>query len=345
MATLGSPDKIAIGFIDGTLELYLVSKAATIKIQSWKGHSSRVNYIIVTTDELWTVSDDRTIKIWNPTSLLLISETAYQSAVLCIQFIDGKIISGSSAGEIGLWNAKTFQCEKSVAIWDPPIDCICGICVIGNCIWFGSARGLIYTLDKKTLSIMASFNAHKAKINAMVEFEGHIWSCSDDSMIKIWKLQTKPDGVSIIQVGDDINHHKGRVSTLVQVGPTIWSTGADCVIAMWNSKFELMGQLITPHDAIIRALCNLGNDKVVCGGYDKAISLWSLGGLSEYEEEINMLFKRSCITKNFAAQRFEQTEITSNWRGILLSLKLDMLVHILRIVTQDHPLYITVLKK
>lgn len=64
---------------------------------------------------LITGSQDRTIKIWNATSLHLIRTlNGFDGSVLCLQFQNDYLVSGSDAGTISIWSVRNGNCLRQL---------------------------------------------------------------------------------------------------------------------------------------------------------------------------------------------------------------------------------------
>jgi len=239
---------------------------------------------------------------------------------LCIQKQYGKIYAGNSKGDITIWN-QSFECKKTVNIKVP----IRVICFVDKHVLIGCGNGYIYALDKQDLSIVTSWNAHNGnKVNCLTIINNYVWSCGDDSKIKVWSLL--PQECYSLQV--DWAYHDRCITTLCCIEQIIWSCGRDSSIALWDKEYKLVSHLITPHTDTIQILCQV-NEVMLSGGFDKRICLWNHSGLCEWELYLNKIFKQSCIAKNFIGQYFAQDSVDVNWNGILLSLKFEILQKIL----------------
>lgn len=195
----------------------------------------------------------------------------FSSEILCALQVDERILIGDARGCLSYFNVvNKVICEQ--ANFKNPIT---AMSISDGYAFIGDSKGLIQVVRIMDFSLLASCKTHSAKVNCILPFNDQIWSCSNDSTIKIWIVRKHS-----IQVEKQMEHHDGLVTALIQVNKHILSSGRDGHISVWNRQGNLETETqSTPHNDTIRVLYRLNNLQILSGGYDNALTLWDQSSL------------------------------------------------------------------
>ncbi|KAI9710002.1 MAG: hypothetical protein M1820_003080 [Bogoriella megaspora] len=156
----------------------------------FKGHSNGVMCLQFDDHMLATGSYDATIKLWDiDTGEEIRTLVGHASAVRCLQFDDSKLISGSLDGTLKVWNWRTGECIRTLTGHSSGII---GLHFDGNFLVSGSMDKTIRVFD---LQSKCSFRlrGHSDFVNAVkVDAQSRtLLSASDDCTTRLWDLDTR----------------------------------------------------------------------------------------------------------------------------------------------------------
>lgn len=120
------------------------------------------------------------------------------------------------------------QKKKIKVIENGPIFCIHPIQNTGH-VWIGTdlpGKSIVILTSKgKPISAL---DGHTKKVNAMIEVNGNIWTCSSDKTIMIWKF----DGECV----RSLQGHAGPIFNMIDTGKHVWSASWDKTVILWDSE-------------------------------------------------------------------------------------------------------------
>ena len=122
------------------------------------------------------------------------------------------------------------QKKKFRAIEGGPILCLKHVESTG-CVWAGTdlpgKRIMVYNSKFKPV-FENGLEGHNKRVNAIIESNGLIWSCSHDKTIMIWN--SEGESIRILQ------GHTGPIITIVPIGTHVWSGSWDKRIILWDAE-------------------------------------------------------------------------------------------------------------
>ena len=165
-------------------------KYGRCSIKVFRGHTNGVMCLQFDDNILATGSYDSTIKIWNiDTGECIRTLHGHTSGVRTLQFDDTKLISGSMDKTLRVWNWRTGEC---IATYPGHTGGIVGLHFEGNILASGSVDRTVKIWnfeDKSTFCL----RGHKDWVNAVrVDAASRtVFSASDDCTVRLWDLDTK----------------------------------------------------------------------------------------------------------------------------------------------------------
>ena len=144
-----------------------------------------------------------------------------------------------------------------------------------NAIWASGhckgAENSIYVVDRDTLAEIISFQAHSQKINALAMCHGNVWSCSDDSTIRVWNTRN-------FRLIEKLGHHSGAVYGLCPLTDQVWSCSWDKTICVWDiDSLRYLGVINGYHTDSIMGIIRVGAKRDVWSqSADKSICVWEV---------------------------------------------------------------------
>ena len=159
-------------------------------IKTFKGHTNGILCLQFDDNVLATGSYDTTIKIWNiETGEEMRTLRGHTSAVRTLQFDDNKLISGSLDNTIKIWNWQTGECVNT-------LQCHMGSIITvhfeGKYLASGSTDGSFKISNFETRQIWGA-KGHDDWVNQVrMDLPSRtVFTASDDCTIKMWDMDTK----------------------------------------------------------------------------------------------------------------------------------------------------------
>ncbi|CAN1137350.1 Protein JINGUBANG [Linum perenne] len=215
-----------------------------LKIQ----HADAVSDLAVNDGQIYSVSWDRSLKIWNSSTLRCTEsiQSAHDDAINSVVVSnDGTIYTGSADCRIRVWNKPESESKP------------------------GSRHAVIATLEK-----------HKSAVNALA-LTGNgstLFSGSCDRSILVWERE---DTASYMTVIGALRGHKKAVLCLINVGDLLVSGSADRTVRIWTrgggGKYCCLA-VMEGHKAAVKSLAGDVDENgvvlVYSGSLDGEIKVW-----------------------------------------------------------------------
>ncbi|KAL4906724.1 putative E3 ubiquitin ligase complex SCF subunit sconB [Aspergillus multicolor] len=165
-------------------------KYGRCSIKSFKGHTNGVMCLQFEDNILATGSYDTTIKIWDTdTGEELRTLRGHESGIRCLQFDDTKLISGSMDRTIKVWNWRTGEC---ISTYTGHRGGIIGLHFDASILASGSVDKTvkIWNFEDKSTFLL---RGHTDWVNAVrVDTSSRtVFSASDDCTVRLWDLDSK----------------------------------------------------------------------------------------------------------------------------------------------------------
>lgn len=156
----------------------------------FKGHSNGVMCLQFDDTYLITGSYDSTAKVWDiKTGQEIRTLTGHASGIRCLQFDDNKLMTGSLDGTMRLWNWRTGQCLRVFAAHS---EGIITLHFSGRYVASGSMDHTVRVWDSESKQTFL-LRGHKDWINCVRvdEQSRTLFTASDDLTVRLWDLDTK----------------------------------------------------------------------------------------------------------------------------------------------------------
>ena len=145
--------------------------------------------------------------------------------------------------------------------------------VSGHC---KGADNSIYVVNKESLAEIISFQAHSQKINALAMCRGNVWSCSDDSTIRVWNTRN-------FRLIEKLCHHSGAVYGLCALSDQVWSCSWDKTMCVWDiDSLSYLGVINGYHTDSVMGMIRVGSKRDIWSqSVDKSICVWEVKRLNK----------------------------------------------------------------
>ncbi|KAF8408342.1 hypothetical protein HHK36_007491 [Tetracentron sinense] len=217
------------------------------KKQLWIEHADTVSSLAVTGSLIYSVSWDKSIKIWRMSDLrCLESVKAHEDAVNAVAVsVDGTIYTGSA--------------DRRIRIW-------------------GRASG------ERRHTLIATLEKHKSAVNALaLSGDGSVlFSGACDRSILVWERE---DSANHMSVTGALRGHTGAILCLINVADLLMSGSADRTVRIWQQCEDNRYCCLTVLDGHRRPVKSLvavsegvsaGAVSVCSGGLDGEIKVWQV---------------------------------------------------------------------
>ena len=192
----------------------------------------------------------------------------HQASVLCLQYDDDILVTGSSDFSCLVWSIKDdYQpLFRLVGHQAGVLD----VCIDPRRIVTCSKDTTIKVWDRTTGQLLKTLVGHRGPVNA-VQVRGNLLaSASGDGMAKLWRLE---DGVCIKEF-----QSKDRGLACVEFsenGRTIFAGGNDQVIYEYDTITGNRLRELKGHRDLVRSLhLDSANRRIISGSYDHSIKVW-----------------------------------------------------------------------
>ena len=193
----------------------------------------------------------------------------HQASVLCLQYDDETLVTGSSDFTCLVWSIKDdYQpLFRLVGHHAGVLD----VCIDKQRIVTCSKDTTIKVWDRVTGRLIRTLVGHRGPVNA-VQVRGNLLaSASGDGMSKLWRLE---DGVCIKEF-----QSKDRGLACVEFsenGRTIFAGGNDRVIYEYDTVTGGRIRELSGHTDLVRSLhLDSANSRIISGSYDHSIKVWN----------------------------------------------------------------------
>jgi WD40 repeat protein len=242
------------------------------------GHSSYVNYIVVSPDGkiLVSASADKKIKIWDFATgreIRTLLENSIHINYFAISSDWQTIATGGADNTIKIWDFSTGKELRTLKGHSSYVNYIT-ISPDGKSLASASADNTIKIWDLSTGKELRTLKGHSGWVNTLaITSDGKkLASASADNTIKLWDLST----------GQEIHTFRGHSSSVKPIaissdGKQLVSGGADNTIKLWNLSTGQEIRSFSGHSSYINSLVISPDGKnLVSASADNTIKLWNL---------------------------------------------------------------------
>jgi len=220
-------------------------------------------------DEIFTTSEDGTVRRWGMGGSCLGTFTGHNDAVLSVCVTDHYVFSGSNDMHIRAWDITTGQC---VAVYSGHTGGVCSLTLLGSRLLSGSGDDSIREWDPRTRECVRTFSGHKGCVGALVACNGRLYSASSDSTVREWEVQSTL--CRTVARG-----HEGPVRALAVSTATnsVFSGGDDTTVREWDMTIGTCLRVLQGHTGVVTCLFVTAS-KVFSGSDDGCTLQWDAFG-------------------------------------------------------------------
>lgn len=248
-------------------------------IKTLKGNEEGISCLIkLKNNNIATGCYDGTVKIWDITKdeseALIMTKKAIGTAFCLLEFEQGKLLGGTNANLINLWDINDINNSESIHSFN---NHYLWVQALVKCDenHFASASNdtKIIIWNYTTRKYEGTLEGHSNCIMDMIILQnGHLCSTSADKTIRIWDWKNLK---SLFY----FNVHSNYVKCLLELNNKYLITGSeDSIIGIWEEKsgnYENI-KFLKGHEKSVRGLCQINDNYFASASFDKNIKIWDL---------------------------------------------------------------------
>ncbi|KAK3674759.1 hypothetical protein LTR78_005481 [Recurvomyces mirabilis] len=185
----------------------------------------------------------------------------HDASILCLQYDDEILVTGSSDSDLLVWDIHTFEPIKRLkrhtgGVLDVALDAK----HIVSC----SKDSRIIIWNRQTLEYIGELSGHRGPVNA-VQLRGNLLvSASGDGIARMWDIEqmkfvgqfeAKERGLAAVEFSEDMKH--------------VLAGGNDHITYKFDVETKMETQRFAGHTQLVRSLwLDSANNRVVSGSYD-----------------------------------------------------------------------------
>ncbi len=201
---------------------YVISGGSDGKLRMWacdgkprkllSGHRGGVRCVLIAGLEIWSGSDDHSVRVWDaayglfnletePCRAVLTGHTASVHALLAHT---DAVLSAAADGTVRAWRASgtSHECMREVVLGCGPVS---SLVPMGRCVWAAGQDGVVHALDGATLEPAAApRRAHTGFVTGMCKLGARTtracWSYSSvEKKVCVWRTE-EAEGQHVAEV-------------------------------------------------------------------------------------------------------------------------------------------------
>ncbi|KAJ8342136.1 hypothetical protein SKAU_G00320640 [Synaphobranchus kaupii] len=207
--------------------------------------------------------------VWDKQSLECLKIlTGHTGSVLCLQYDERVIVTGSSDSTVRVWNVTSGEVLNTLIHHNEAV------------LHLRFCNGLMVTCSKDRsigvwdmasptdISLRRVLVGHRAAVNVVDFDDKYIVSASGDRTIKVWSTST-------CEFVRTLNGHKRGIACLQYRDRLVVSGSSDNTIRLWDIECGACLRVLEGHEELVRCI-RFDNKRIVSGAYDGKIKVWDL---------------------------------------------------------------------
>lgn len=185
----------------------------------------------------------------------------HDASILCLQYDEEILVTGSSDSDLLVWDIHTFEPIKRLkkhtgGVLDVALD--------ANHIVSCSKDSRIIVWDRKTMEPKGDLTGHRGPVNAVQLRGKYLVSASGDGIARLWDLEqmklikefsAKERGLAAVEFSEDMKY--------------VLAGGNDHITYKFETETGAEVKQFTGHSQLVRSLwLDSANNRVVSGSYD-----------------------------------------------------------------------------
>ncbi|KAK7208150.1 WD40-repeat-containing domain protein, partial [Myxozyma melibiosi] len=260
-----------------------------------------------------SASKDRTVKIWNLHSGVLIATLrGHTRSVLCVQFDARKniIVSGAMDGQIIIWDMRTLRAVDRIEANDGGVM---DLAFDDRYIYSAGrdAKVHIYSFQEPRV-LVRTLEGHTGVINCMCVKDNTIVTGSADHTVKVWDVDTG-------RCVHTVRGHSRGVASIDFDGRLVASGGSSRSVHIYDIVTGKSETLPNVHDDIVRTLqFSSDSSRLITGSHDGKIKIWKRAddnckrGGSRWMLRMSFMIPESIGSLNIFHLRFDHRRIVAS---------------------------------
>lgn len=259
------------------------------------------------TIKVWKSKMDSDSQMWDRNTLECVQIlTGHTGSVLCLQYDENIIISGSSDSTVRVWDVHTGEmlntlihhCEAVLHLR------FCD----GIMVTCSKDRSIaVWDMQSPTeINLRRVLVGHRAAVNVVDFDEKYIVSASGDRTIKVWSTST-------CEFVRTLNGHKRGIACLQYRDCLVVSGSSDNTIRLWDIESGACLRTLEGHEELVRCI-RFDNKRIVSGAYDGKIKVWDLAAALDPRSPAGSLCLRTLVEHSGRVFRlqFDEFQIVSS---------------------------------
>lgn len=194
----------------------------------------------------------------------------HSASILCLQYDDRILVTGSSDGSCIVYSVKSGY--RPIRRLQHHSAAVLDLCFDDRYIITCSKDVTICVWDRETGAMLKQLRGHSGPVNAVQMRGNTIVSCSGDFRVKLWNIET---GKAIREF---TGHTKGLAcSQFSEDGRFVASAGNDRVIRIWDANTGECVREMKAHESLVRSLhIDSVSGRLVSASYDRDIKVFDM---------------------------------------------------------------------
>jgi F-box and WD-40 domain protein 1/11 len=194
-------------------------------------------------------------------SIYHVPEYWHDASILCLQYDENILVTGSSDSDLIVWDVKTYEpIRRLKAHTGGVLDVALDAKHIVSC----SKDSKIHVWDRETFEIKGTLEGHRGPVNAVQLRGKFLVSASGDGIARLWNIEenklvkeftAKERGLAAVEFSEDMKY--------------VLAGGNDHITYKFETETGREVAQFTGHTQLVRSLwLDSANNRVVSGSYD-----------------------------------------------------------------------------